>query len=51
VHEGIPFLSKIPTFEHHSIASGGYHSMRSLTVLVKYEIFAFLKRKKYLTSE
>ena len=24
----------IPKFEHHSIASGGYHSVRSLTVLV-----------------
>jgi hypothetical protein len=23
-----------PKFEHHSIASGGYHSVRSLTVLV-----------------
>ena len=23
VHEGIPLLSKIPKFEHHSIASGG----------------------------
>jgi hypothetical protein len=34
VHEGIPLLSKIPKFEHHSIASGGYHSVRSLTVLV-----------------
>jgi hypothetical protein len=22
VHEGIPLLSKIPKFEHHSIASG-----------------------------
>jgi hypothetical protein len=30
----IPSLSKIPKFEHHSIASGGYHSVRSLTVLV-----------------
>jgi hypothetical protein len=27
-------LSKIPKFEHHSIASEGYHSVRSLTVLV-----------------
>ena len=27
VHEGI-------WFEHHSIASGGYHSVRSLTILV-----------------
>jgi hypothetical protein len=35
VHEGILLLSKIPKFEHHSIASGGYHSVRSLTVLVK----------------
>ena len=35
VHEGIPFLSEIPKFEHHSIANGGgYHSVRSLTVLV-----------------
>ena len=34
MHEGIPLLSKIPKFEHHSIASGGYHSVRSLTVLV-----------------
>jgi hypothetical protein len=49
VHEGIPLLSKIPKFEYHSIASGGYHSVGSLTVLVKYEIFAFLKRNKYLT--
>ena len=24
----------IAKFEHHSIASGGYHSVRSLTVLV-----------------
>jgi hypothetical protein len=30
----VPLLSKIPKFEHHSIASGGYHSVRSLTVLV-----------------
>jgi hypothetical protein len=34
VHEGILLLSKILKFEHHSIASGGYHSVRSLTVLV-----------------
>jgi hypothetical protein len=34
VHEGILLLSKIPKFEHHSIASGGYHSVKSLTVLV-----------------
>ena len=34
VHEGIPLLSKIPKFEHHSIASGGNHSVRSLTILV-----------------
>jgi hypothetical protein len=36
VHEGIPLLSKIPKFEHHSIASERYmyHSVRSLTVLV-----------------
>ena len=34
VQEGLPLLSKIPKFEHHSIASGGYHSVRSLTVLV-----------------
>jgi hypothetical protein len=38
VHEGIPLLSKIPKFEHHSIASGGYHSVRSLTVLVDLNI-------------
>ena len=25
-------------FEHHSIASGGYHSVRSLTVLVKFVV-------------
>jgi hypothetical protein len=24
----------LPKFEHHSIASGGYHSVRSLAVLV-----------------
>ena len=34
VHERIPFLSKIPKFEHHSIASGGYHSVRSLIFVV-----------------
>ena len=33
VHEGISLLSKIPKFEHHSIASGGYHS-----VLVYYKL-------------
>ena len=38
VHEGISLLSKIPKFEHHSIASGGYHSVRSLTVLVYYKL-------------
>jgi hypothetical protein len=40
VHEGIPLLSKIPNFEHHSIASGGYHSVRSLTVLVLIVVFS-----------
>jgi hypothetical protein len=34
VHEGIPLLSEIPKFEHHTIVSGGYHAVRSLTVLV-----------------
>ena len=38
VHEGISLLSKIPKFEHHSIASGGYHSVRSLTVLAYYKL-------------
>jgi hypothetical protein len=33
VHEGIPLLSKIPKFEHHSIASGGYHSNSSSNYL------------------
>ena len=43
MHEGILLLSKIPKFEHHSIASGGYHSVRSLTVLVNTVLY-------YLTS-
>ena len=42
VHEGIPLLSKIPKFEHHSIASRGYHSVRSLTVLVIFYISLIL---------
>ena len=48
VHEGILLLSKILKFEHHSIASGGYHSVRSLTVLVIvitcFFIFMFFRR-------
>jgi hypothetical protein len=42
VHEGILLLSKIPKFEHHSIASGGYHSVRSLTVLVLSPIYVMM---------
>ena len=43
VHEGIQLLSKIPMFEHHSIASRGYHSVRSLTVLV-YTFFSIIDK-------
>ena len=48
VHEGILLLSKIPKFEHHSIASRGYHSVRSLTVLVF--ILNVLKKYPFLQT-